>query len=229
MILFDDIYKKAITLFDDPKITYAYNTNKIAFSKYMYAFLETVSIFEPVIIGQILAANTVNPKGELELIDGDGVHNEFELEIVIPEGAHTLFTEKGEVVEAEYNRETNTVIFPHVLNNDEEYGVEYYQSGSFNTNFSSITSITSTMTDIQVRVTNILARLIVIAWAESTRDMLVDIQGLLRDTDFKATPNSQILNSKVNWVKELQRRNQADQVKLSWYLRYSSGVAKFKR
>jgi len=117
----------------------------------------------------------VNPKGELELIDGDGVHNEFELEIVIPEGAHTLFTEKGEVVETEYNRETNTVIFPHVLNNDEEYGVEYYQSGSFNTNFSSITSITSTMTDIQVRVTNILARLIVIAWAESTRDMLVDI------------------------------------------------------
>lgn len=176
-----------------------------------------------------MASAIVGPQGALELIDGDGVNNEFTLEMVIPAQSHIIFTENGEPVKAVYDREANKVIFPNVLPVGQEYGVEYYYSGAFDTDFGGISGNSATNADIVQRVTNILARLIVIAWAESTRDMLVDIQGLLRDTDFKATPNSQILASKVNWVKELQRRNQADQVKLSWYLRYSSGVAKYKR
>lgn len=228
MIPFNDIYEKAFQLFDDPKITVAFESDKIAFAKYMYGYLNTVSIFEPVVISQALA-DVEPPKGQLELFDADGTHNTFELTIVIPEGSYVKCTENGEVVAADINSATNTVTFPDVLPAGGEYGVEYYFPGAYKASFGSISSKINIQNDIRNRVTNILARLIVIAWAESTRDMLVDIQGLLRDTDFKATPNSQILTAKVAWVDKLVRKNNYDQNKLSWMLRYSSNTARFTR
>lgn len=35
---FGDVYRKAISLFDDPKITKAYETSQVQFSKLMYTF-----------------------------------------------------------------------------------------------------------------------------------------------------------------------------------------------
>ena len=77
MILFEEIYNKAVVLFDDPKITTAYEENKIAFCKHMYSFFNNVSIYEPVIIGQILSDIT-NPIGQMEIFDADGKTNKFE-------------------------------------------------------------------------------------------------------------------------------------------------------
>ena len=84
MILFEEIYNKAVVLFDDPKITTAYEENKIAFCKHMYGFFNNVSMYEPVIIGQILS-DVTNPIGQMEIFDSDGVTNKFEVEMNIPE------------------------------------------------------------------------------------------------------------------------------------------------
>ena len=92
-----------------------------------------------------------------------------------------------------------------------------------------ISSDDRVINDIEQKVKNILARLLVIAWAESVKNMLVDIQGILRDTDFKLTPNSQILSAKVKWIDDLYRQNLSEQNKLSWRLRYSHDLGKFKR
>ena len=38
--LFSDVYTKAIALFDDPRITKAYETDRVQFSKIMYTYMQ---------------------------------------------------------------------------------------------------------------------------------------------------------------------------------------------
>lgn len=229
MILFEEIYNKAVVLFDDPKITTAYEENKIAFCKHMYSFFNNVSIYEPVIIGQILS-DVTNPIGQIELFDADGISSEFDVEMNIPENSIIIFYADGNICDGTYDAENHKVIFNgDVLESGKEYGLEYYYPGNYNGNFSVISNDGLVISDIEQKVKNILARLLVIAWAESVKNMLVDIQGILRDTDFKLTPNSQILSAKVKWIDDLYRQNLAEQNKLSWRLRYSHNRGKFKR
>ena len=228
MILFEEIYNRALVLFDDPKITSAYELNKIAFCKYMYGYLQNVAIFEPIIIGQMLSSNIKNPKGQMEVIDADGINNSFTLTIDIPENSVLSFTEAGESVNAIYNALDNTVEFPDVLPVGQEYSVEYYFPGAYNIDFTTMFK-PEVAADVNERVIKILARLVVTAWAESKRNMLVDIQGVLRDTDFKLTPNSQILTAKTHWIEQLGKQNNADQTKLSWYLRYSAKNTRYTK
>ena len=229
MILFEEIYNKAVVLFDDPKITTAYEENKIAFCKHMYGFFNNVSIYEPVIIGQILS-DVTNPIGQMELFDADGITSKFSVEMNIPENSILMFYADGNICEGAYDAENKTVIFDvEALEIGKEYGLEYYYPGSYNGSFASISSDKMIIDDIEQKVKNILARLLVISWAESVKNMLVDIQGILRDTDFKLTPNSQILNAKVKWVDDLYRQNLSEQNKLSWRIRYSHNKGKFQR
>ena len=67
-ISFNEIYTKAIALFDDPKITKAYNTNQIQFKKLMYTFLQNaIALFtNPVSIGTSLV-NYAPPFGKMEI------------------------------------------------------------------------------------------------------------------------------------------------------------------
>ena len=229
MILFEEIYNKAVVLFDDPKITTAYEENKIAFCKHMYGFFNNVSIYEPVIIGQILS-DVTNPIGQMEIFDGDGTTKQFKVEMNIPANSILMFYSDGCVSSGTYDAETSTVTFEgDILPEGKEYGLEYYYPGSYNGDFSVVSSNSNVVKDIEQKVKNILARLLVIAWAESVKNMLVDIQGILRDTDFKLTPNSQILSAKVKWVDDLYKQNLSEQNKLSWRLRYSHNLGKFRR
>ena len=229
MILFEEIYNKAVVLFDDPKITTAYEENKIAFCKHMYSFFNNVSIYEPVIIGQILS-DVTSPIGQIEMFDGDGETLEFDVEMDIPQNAIVMFYADGNIISGQYNRETSKVKFDGVaLEKGKEYGLEYYYPGNYNGDFSIISKDTLVINDIEQKVKNILARLLVIAWAESVKNMLVDIQGILRDTDFKLTPNSQILSAKIKWVDDLYQQNLMEQNKLSWRIRYSHNIGKFKK
>lgn len=229
MILFEEIYNKAVVLFDDPKITTAYEENKITFCKHMYSFFNNVSIYEPVIIGQILS-DVTNPIGQMEIFDADGMSSEFNVEMDIPENSIIMFYADGNICNGIYNPDDKKVIFEgNILEEGKEYGLEYYYPGKYNGDFSSISGDDLVINDIEQKVKNILARLLVIAWAESVKNMLVDIQGILRDTDFKLTPNSQILSAKVKWIDDLYRQNLAEQNKLSWRIRYSHNRGKFKR
>ena len=54
-ILFSDVYRKAIALFDDPRITTAYETNPLQFNKIMYTYLQNaISMFNNPDAGIIL-------------------------------------------------------------------------------------------------------------------------------------------------------------------------------
>ena len=155
--------------------------------------------------------------------------SEFALQMKIPDNSQVITMVNGELQQATYNANTQKIKFNKTITKDSECSVEYYFAGAFNGDFSAISGDSSVSRNIEQKVKNILARLLVIAWSESVRDMLVDIQGILRDTDFKLTPNSQILNAKVNWVRSLQEKNQAEQTQLAWIVRFSKNKGKFSR
>ena len=180
-ILFSDIYEKAIALFDDPKITVAYQTNIVQFDKLMYTYLQNaISMFSnPASIGVRLSIYN-EPVGTMEIFEGDIK------------------------VEGEIDAENRTVIFPDILPEGKQYAFEQYYVGEFTDNFNGLNSNTSKGNNLIIgEIKDILARLLVKAWAESERNLLMDIRNVLQDSDFKLTSNANILKSKNNWVDQL--------------------------
>ena len=80
-ILFSDVYRKAIALFDDPRITTAYETNPLQFNKIMYTYLQNaISMFNNPLSVSLRLSQYKEPKGIMQVFEGDGKNNKFELD-----------------------------------------------------------------------------------------------------------------------------------------------------
>lgn len=226
-MLFSDIYSKSIALFDDPKITVAYNTNKIQFYKLMYTYMQNaINMFQnPTWIGMKLA-NYTDAKGEMETFPGTGAQNEFITTLNPPEGSIFQFVEGSIIVEGTYIPDEHRVIFPDTLPEGQEYAFEYYFPGSFDDEFFNETPQNSGDALIIHLVKDILARLLVKAWAESERNFLLDIRNIMQDSDFKITGNDRILSAKNAWVNQLDTEILQLQNKLGWNIRFINGYNK---
>ena len=69
------------------------------------------------------------------------------------------------------------------------------------------------------RVVEILARCMVIAWADKEQNFMLDIRNLLNDTDFRLHSPANSLKSKREWVNDLRFEIYTLQTKLDWDLR----------
>lgn len=108
----------------------------------------------------------------------------------------------GEIDErAIYNADTNSVTFSKVVDSGIECSVEWYFCGSFNTDFSSAASRTTSASVISSKVVEILARALVLNWAENEKNFVLEIRNLLTDTDFRMYSPANSVRSKVEWVK----------------------------
>lgn len=221
MISFYEIYGQSIALFDDPKITEAYDLNKISFAKMMYPFLNSsLSLFtNPSMIGRMLV-DYEEPLGLTEVFDSDGKTNTFELSLN-PTGNDMLeFKEDGKIVEAEYDANKNKVTFPNILEVGKTYSVECYNCGYFKTDLS-VTGNKSIDADIKSKTISIIARLLVLSWGEKTKNFLLDIENLLTDTDFNIHPASSALKSKIEFVNQLNTGVYQLQNKLAHIIRFA--------
>ena len=117
-ILFSDIYTKAIALFDDPKITVAYQTNIIQFDKIMYTYLQNaISMFNnPVSVGMRLSMYN-EPVGTMEIFEGDGENSTFVLddEFEIKPNSEYCYIEGDIMVKGKLDIKNRTVTFPDIL------------------------------------------------------------------------------------------------------------------
>lgn len=241
-ILFSDIYKKAIALFDDPKITIAYETNKVQFNKLMYTYLQNaISMFNnPVSIGMRLS-NYFEPKGTMQVfsiedavqIEEDKVVFNLDNEFLIQDNSEYSFIKNGEYVKGKINKEKRTVEF-YSSNNENnlqsEYAVEQYYTGEFIDNFSGFNLKNPSGDKLVVgEIKDILARLLVKSWAEEERNLLTDIRNVLQDSDFKLNANSRSLDSKNNWINQLNNEILQLQNRLAWNIRFMKGSTNLGR
>lgn len=221
-ISFSDIYKKSIGLFDDPKITVAYETNTIQFYKLMYTFLQnSISLFNnPISVVRRLSIYS-EPKGTMEVFIGDGKTKVFHLsddfEIVL--GSTYQYIANGNYVNGVLNIEQRTVTFPDIINEGEECSIEQYFTGAFSFSTVGMSTVNGIEQGIVNQIKDILARLLVKSWGENTRNFLLDIQNILNDTDFKLHPASNALRAKNEWISQLDQEVLQYQNKLAWNIK----------
>lgn len=219
-ILFSEIYTKAFGLFDDPKITAAFQTNKVQFYKIMYTYLQNAiaQFSTPSEIAYKLS-NYKEPKGTMDKFVSDGVKTSYDLDedFEIMENSAYIYTE-GEL-QTSGKIENRVITFNDLLPVGQEYSVEQYYIGEIICDFSGIIVDEGGDSFVKQKVTNILARLLVESWAENQRNFLLDIKNTMSDTDFKLTSNSPILKSKIVWVAQLNDEIREDKNSLDWKIR----------
>ena len=231
MIWFYDIYKQAVSLFDDPDITEAYDINKIRFAKLMYPYLEAAIPFftNPSIVGRFLS-DFEKPKGTTETFVSDGKTSTYTLSFVPEDIDHSLleFIADGEKIDGSYDIENNTVTFDNLIDEGKVYSFEVYYGGKFTSEFK-ITSNPVLDAQIVIQVTGIMARLLVKAWGENTRNYLLDIQNILTDSDFNLHPNAPVLKAKVEWLNSIDQETNQLQNKLAHVIRFGKTSSNWGR
>ena len=228
MIDFNEIYTQAVVLFDDPDIKEAYDNNKIMFAKIMYPYLlSSYSNFQnPSIIGMQLS-DMQEPDGKQELFKANGIDKKFISEIPYKDNSLYCYYENGKRVNGTYDYNENIVEFENILS-DGDYIFERYFPGCFNTNLN-ITNNTAWNKDIRSKTINILARLLLISWANSKKNFLLDIQNILTDSDFNLHSASAALNSKIIWIQDLLSEVLAIENRLGFIIRFSKSADWGKR
>lgn len=229
---FGDVYRKAIALFDDPKITKAYETSQVQFNKLMYTFLQNaISMFNNPLSISIRLAEYTEPKGTMEIFESDGETQTFQLsdDFELMENSVYDYVE-GEIrVRGSVNVDERTVTFPHVLPKGQQYAFEQYYIGEFTGNFSGYNPGSGGDQSVNGYIKDILARLLVKAWGEEERNWLLDIRNIMQDSDFKIMSNDKILKSKNEWIDQLDAEIYNYQNRLAWQIRFMNGSRRLGR
>lgn len=232
-ILFSDIYKKAIALFDDPKITRAYDTSAMQFDKIMYTYLQNaISMFNNPLSVSLRLSQYNEPVGTMEVFVSDGETKQFTLsdDFQLMDNSLYSFVEGGDFGKGEIDRENRTVTFSSQLPAGEEYALEQYYIGEFTADFSDMTAGKVQSNGLIVGyIKDILARLLVKAWGEEERNLLLDIRNIMQDSDFKIMSNDRILHSKNEWINQLDSEIYNYQNRLAWQIRFMNGSSKIGR
>lgn len=239
-ILFREIYNKAIGLFDDPKVTTAYEIDKIQYEKIMYSYLQNAidNFHNPSSIA-IRLSDYNSPQGTMEIFEGDGETNVFELSedfVIIPNSLYNYIEgdkkvkAKIEKVSKEVGTDENNnpiikefyqVTFPDILPEGQQYSIEQYYCGEFNTDFKNLNrNAPKQVKMIEEQVKGILARLLIKAWAEDQRNDYLEVHDILYDSDFKLHPASSMLRENNGWVRQLDMEVNEKQNKLAWIIRF---------
>lgn len=227
-ILFSDIYNKSIALFNDPKITVAYETDKIQYEKLMYSFLQNaIGMFHNPSAIAIKLSDYDPPKGTMEVFEGDGETQTFELseDFEIIENSKYTYIEGNRRVTGKITKDEDTgkytVAFPDILPQGQQYAVEQYFCGRFNADFKGLNRNAPKQEKmIEAQVKDILARLLIQAWAESQRNDYNDVNNILTDTDFKLHPAYNMLKENNNFVQKLNMESNEMQTRLGWIIRF---------
>lgn len=216
MISNKDIYDRAINLIDDPVLNRAQIRNPIEFQKMMYKFLKNgVSIItSPIRVSQALS-NATPPDGSTEFFDGDG-SDTFTVEMEIPEDAD-IVCRIDENIDYEATYEGNVVKFSKPIKEGEVASIEWYTCGGF----ADLQGVNSRVPieSVTSKVIDMLARALVISWADKEKNFLLDIRNVLQDTDFKLYSPANSLKSKIEWVDGLRFEIMTLQTKMDWDFR----------
>lgn len=170
----------------------------------MYTYLQNaIAMFtNPASIGMRLASYN-EPKGMMEVFEADGENRIFKLDdnFEILDNSLYSFIENQTNVMGILNKEERTVEFPDVLPKGQQYAFEQYYIGEFLDKFTGLNKNTvSGNALIMGEIKDILARLLVKAWAEEERNLLLDIRNIMQDSDFKLNGNDRVLKAKNSWV-----------------------------
>lgn len=216
---FKSIYEKAINLFDDPIIQRSYVEDAVRWERQMYPYLENgVNQFSnPTKIAYLLIDQKL-PTGQVEVIDGTGSAVYHTSADFVPEDGAEFSFQIGMQYDPTATYENGVVAFSREVPAGSKCEIRWYSPGQFNTDFAEAASATTSASVIAYKVRDILARALVLAWAENEENFVLDIRRNLNDTDFKLYSEANSIRSKVEWVNQLKFQLDTLTTKLAWDL-----------
>ena len=218
MILFEDIFNRAVNLFDDPDILRAYELNPVEFSKTMRPYLiNGLGMFaNPTTVSSRFSDYT-EAQGRLEVFDGNGGASYTLSTTPLDNAVMSFFIGKTPDPLAEYNPETKVVTFSRDVPNGTPCSAEWYYAGEFAADFTGFSSNISSAF-IEARTKDILAHCLLLGWAENEKNFMLDIRNILTDTDFKLHSPANSVRAKTEWYQNIREGLNDLTQKLSWDL-----------
>lgn len=218
MILFEDIFNRAVNLFDDPDILRAYELNPVEFSKTMRPYLiNGLGMFANPTTVSSRFSNYTEAQGKLEVFEGNGGASYTLSTTPLDNAVMSFFIGKTPDPLAEYNPETKVVTFSRDVPNETPCSVEWYYAGEFVADFTGFSSNISSAF-IESRTKDILAHCLLLGWAENEKNFMLDIRNILTDTDFKLHSPANSVRAKTEWYQNIREGLNDLTQKLSWDL-----------
>ena len=223
MILFSDIFDRAIHLTDDPDLNYYYMRDPVGFQKAMLPYLLNGKdrFSSPIEVASHLV-NYSSLESAVDELTGTG-SNIVAVDEDFNPPADSVFTFRiGNDLDpdAVYNSETRTVEFSQDVPAGETCSVEYCYAGAFTDNFVwSYQARYLSSKVINERVIDILAHCTLLGWVEKEKNFVLDIRNLLTDHDFKTYAQSNSVRAKVGWFDNVKAELDDLIGKLGWDMR----------
>ena len=223
MILFSDIFDRAIFLFDDPDLNYFYNADPVGFQKVMLRYL---------LNGKERFSNPIEIASQLNIYDSlvsmrDDLTGTGSTEVPVDADFQPVdncvfsFKINGKAdPDAVYDSEARKVIYSQVVPEGTPCSVEYCYAGAFTNDITwSYNARYLTPAVIQSKVIDIMAHCTLLSWCEKEKNFILDIRNLLTDTDFKIYAPANAIRAKIDWFKNVQEELDDLICKLGWDVR----------
>ena len=172
----------------------------------------------PIKAAEMLAIREA-PYGETEYFNGNGT-NTYTITMTIPDGAE-IECSIDERIDYEATVSDGIVTFSKNVPVGTICSVDCYVPGRFTGDFSKACGAMNAVSFTQ-RIVEILAKAMVVAWADKEQNFMLDIRNVLNDTDFKLQSPANSLKTKTEWVKDLRYDIYSIQNKLDWDLRHQN-------
>ena len=218
MILFNDIFERAIRMFDDPDIRYAYVFDKAKFARRMREYLiNGMQLFKSPTSVVYKLAQQSSPSGGQEEITGETGSSFVLTATPDPNSLFTYRINKDFVI-GKYDSETNTVTLPVEVGVNDVVIIDWYFAGAYTADFSSCLRGDFPIGPIMDSIQAILAKGIVCMWDEEEMNRALENRNILSDTDFKMHSPANSVNAKIEHHKQLLKEMDTLLSELNWII-----------
>lgn len=202
MILFKDIYERAIKLYDDPAIKYKYYNDPVGFDRVMFHYLMVAKnkFTSPTAITNKFCEYS-EPEGIEESFDGNG-SDTYILESQVPnkgKGVTFLFKVGEESISGVYNSTNNSVIFSRKIEVNETCSVTWSFAGAFTADFTTCFRSDFNVPALIDKIITILAYALLSTWGDEEVGRLLEVKNILIDTDFNLLSQANATRARIEW------------------------------
>lgn len=217
-ISFDEIFSRAVVLFDDPDIRRDYVFDSVKFQKRMRSYLigGLGKFSNPSIVASKLSKYN-EQDGFLEEWDGDG-SNVYILSSEPKSNSALVCKINGKPdLQATYNPTDKSVTFSHNVEKGETCSAEWYYAGGFSSDLEkTVFNSYLNKNSIMERVKDILAHCLCTCYAEKNKNFILEIRNTLNNTDWKIASPANSTKSKIDWYNNCRAELDDLTNKLGW-------------
>jgi len=228
MILFNDIFRRAVDLFDDPDIRKKYFLDPVGFQKTMRPFLINGKnrFTEPTIVVDKLSIYS-DAQGKSEQFEAESGVTTYALETHPVANSIFVYKINGAYAQGTYDSTNNSVTFITEIPTGATCEVIWYFAGAFTEDITADLNTVYNKQNTEEKIINILAHGILSAWSDQEMNRALEMRNILSDADMSFYSPANSTRSKIEWHKQVNRDMDTLIAELNWRIFASPRGSRF--